>query len=51
MAIIFELPNYGRYRPVTLRILEGLRTDWANAAPRIVQELDIAIAALRKHRL
>jgi hypothetical protein len=48
IAIIFELRNFKRYYPVSLRILKGLRVDWADYGPtgkrsRLHEELDLAI--------
>jgi len=55
IAVIFELRarTFKRYYPVTLRILEGLKHDWASYGPddkrkRLMQELDLAIAHLKK---
>ena len=55
IAIIFELRNFKRYYPVTLRILKGLKTDWSKNAlqpnlPRMLEELDLAIEFI-SHRL
>lgn len=30
VAIIYELHRFKRYKPVTLRIIKGLRDEWAN---------------------
>ncbi len=49
VAIIFELPRFESYRPVSLRILRGLRKDWDGGHPRVIEELDLAIAALGGH--
>ncbi|MBX3586449.1 MAG: hypothetical protein KF796_07375 [Ramlibacter sp.] len=48
IAIIFELRNFKRYYPVTLRIFKGLKQDWAEYGPelkrsRLQEELDLAI--------
>ena len=48
-AAVFELVRFKRYRPVTSRILAGLREDWRNDRsfhPRLAAELDIALDAL-----
>ncbi len=49
IAIIFELRGFKHYFPVTLRILRGLKLDWADYGPadkraRLFEELDLAIA-------
>jgi hypothetical protein len=53
IAIIFELKNFKAYYPVSLRILEGLKTTWSNPdiEPRLVNELNLTIAYLRKNAL
>lgn len=48
IATIFELRSFQFYFPVTLRILRGLRNDWANYGPldkrlRLLEEIDLAI--------
>jgi len=53
IAVIYELQNFKHYFPVSLRILKGLRTDWANYGPaekraRLMEELDLAIAYIQK---
>ena len=55
IAVIFELRarTFKRYYPVTLRILEGLKSDWGSYGPedkrkRLMQELELAIAHLKK---
>ena len=49
VAIIFELRRFRRYKPVTLRIIKGLRDEWANNGRsnlRLISEMDIAIRQL-----
>lgn len=53
IAIIFELQHFKHYFPVTLRILNGLKNDWAEYGPvdkrlRLIEELDIAITFISK---
>jgi len=53
IAVIYELRNFKDYFPVTLRILTGLKTDWADYGPidkraRLMEELDLAIAYIQK---
>jgi hypothetical protein len=43
IAIIFELRRFTFYRPVTKRILAGLRKSWANQDGRLLEEMDFAI--------
>lgn len=48
-AIMFELRNFKRYYPYSLRMLNGLREKWAavpNQFPRLVEELDLTIKFL-----
>lgn len=50
-AIMFELRNFKRYYPYSLRMLNGLREKWAavpNQFPRLVDELDLTIKFLEK---
>ena len=45
-AIIFELRNFKRYYPYSLRMLKGLKETWStysNQYPRLFEELDLAI--------
>ncbi len=49
IAVIFELRSFKPYYPVTLRILKGLKKDWAGFAQpgpgdRLMTEIDLAIA-------
>lgn len=49
VAIIYELHRFKRYKPVTLRIIKGLRDEWANNGSnnsRLISEMDIAIRQL-----
>ena len=39
IAIIFELRHFKEYFPVTLRILTGLKTSWANSNQRLLDEI------------
>lgn len=39
IAIIFELRHFKEYFPVTLRILTGLKTTWANSYQRLHDEI------------
>lgn len=50
-AIMFELRNFKRYYPYSLRMLNGLREKWAavpNQFPRLVEELDLTTKFLEK---
>lgn len=50
-AIMYELRNFKRYYPYSLRMLRGLREKWA-AVPdqfaRLIEELDLTIEFLEK---
>ena len=50
IAIIFELREFKKYYPVTLRILQGLKETWtkSDASPRLRKELDLALEFLVK---
>lgn len=55
-AIVFELKRFKRYRPYTLRMLIGLRGEWAGRDekyPRLINEIDLAIEfmVLKEKRL
>jgi len=48
-AVVFELRHFKRYRELTVRILSGLRTDWANnplVLPRLKTEIDLTLKYL-----
>lgn len=47
VAIVYELQRFKRYKPVTLRILQGLKDEWSGKThPRLIAEMDIAIRKL-----
>lgn len=48
IAIVYELHRFKRYKPVTLRIIRGLRDEWVNKGThsRLISEMDIAIRKL-----
>jgi hypothetical protein len=50
IAVIFELREFKKYYPVTLRILQGLKESWTKPAVplRLHQELDLTIKFLVK---
>jgi hypothetical protein len=46
-AIIYELRNFKRYYPYSLRMLRGLRQQWTSLqVPRLLEELDLTIVFL-----
>jgi hypothetical protein len=48
-AVLFEFRRFRRYKPVTIRILCGLREDWQayrHMSPRLTNELDLTLADL-----
>jgi hypothetical protein len=48
-AIMYELRNFKRYYPYSLRMLRGLKQKWAavpNQFPRLIEELNITIEFL-----
>lgn len=51
-AIIFELRNFKRYYPYSLRMLKGLREKWTcqnpKGSPRLLEELNLTIKYLEK---
>ncbi len=50
VAIVYELQSFKKYKPVTGRILEGLRAEWSSQGKsnsRLIQEMDIAITKLK----
>ena len=50
-AIMFEMRNFKRYYPYSLRMLEGLREKWAavpNRFPRLLNELELTIEFIEK---
>lgn len=49
-AILFELRNFKRYYPYSLRMLYGLRAKWGAVSdqyPRLLEELELTIAYLK----
>ncbi len=49
VAVIFELRNFRKYYPATLRILQGLKENEAwSKYPRLNQELDLTIKFINK---
>ncbi|ESW44912.1 hypothetical protein D022_1572 [Vibrio parahaemolyticus 12310] len=49
VAIVYELCRFKRYKPVTVRILQGLKDEWSNndnKNERLINELDLAIKKL-----
>jgi len=52
-AIIFEMRNFKRYYPYTLRMLKGLREEWvavANQFPRLLDERTMTIDLIERKR-
>lgn len=50
-AIIYEMRNFKRYYSFSYRTLLGLKEKWVNVPdqyPRLVEEIDITIAFLKK---
>jgi hypothetical protein len=50
-AILFELRNFRRYYPYTLRMLHGLREKWSGSHevfPRLLEELELTIKLLER---
>ena len=47
-AVVYELAQFKRYRPCTLRMLRGLRDEWSQGASqiRLIKEIDAAIDSL-----
>tara|TARA_B100000767_G_C19723943_1_gene518588 strand:+ start:47 stop:436 length:390 start_codon:yes stop_codon:yes gene_type:complete len=54
IAIVYELHRFKRYKPVTVRILNGLKVGWSENDTtnfRLIQEIDIAINKLARVKL
>jgi hypothetical protein len=50
-AVMYELRNFKRYYPYSLRMLKGLRVKWAavpNQFTRLIEELDLTVEFLEK---
>lgn len=49
-AIIFEMLNFKRYYPYSLRLLKGLHEKWnvPNQFPRLISELELSIKHIEK---
>jgi hypothetical protein len=48
-TIMFELRNFKRYHPYSLRMLRSLKAKWASAPnqfPRLIEEIDLTIQFL-----
>ena len=46
IAIVFELKNFKRYYPVSLRILQGIKESWSSLPSnykRLIDEIDLTI--------
>jgi len=53
IAVIYELRNFKDYYPVSLRILKGLKSDWASKGPpdqraRRMEELELTIKHIER---
>lgn len=49
VAIVYELQRFKRYKPVTVRILSGLKSEWSGNGSdnsRLITEMNIAIEKL-----
>lgn len=49
VAIVYELQRFKRYKPVTVRILSGLKDEWSgndSHNSRLINEMNIAIKKL-----
>lgn len=54
-AVVYELRNFKHYYPVTLRILQGLKSDWSGSSYgppekrlRLLAEIDLAITYISR---
>jgi hypothetical protein len=50
-AVLYEMRNFKRYYPYSLRMLKGLHDKWANAPgmfPRLINELELTIEHIQK---
>lgn len=50
-AVMYEMRNFKRYYPFTLRMLKGLREKWMvfpNQFPRLMEELNLTIEFIEK---
>lgn len=52
IAVVYELRNYREYKEVSIRILEGLRQEWAGNSKhaRLIEEISYTIERLQKNR-
>lgn len=53
-AIIFEIKNFKRYFPYSLRMLEGLKTNWharAGVHQRVLTEMELTIEHIKQSLL
>lgn len=50
IAIIFELKSFPNYFPVSIRILKGLKEDWANGSKRVIKEIEISLEYMSTNR-
>jgi hypothetical protein len=46
IAIVYELRNFKKYFPVSIRILEGLKESWKNI-PSITKEIELSISYMK----
>ncbi len=51
IAIVFELRNFQRYYPVSLRILQGLRETWSDKIDgRLIKEINLTIKCIERSK-
>jgi restriction endonuclease S subunit len=50
IAIVFELRNFEKYFPVSIRILKGLKDQWEKNKDylRLLQEIDLTLSYMEK---
>ncbi|PWB39110.1 MAG: hypothetical protein C3F02_00620 [Parcubacteria group bacterium] len=51
IAIIYELRSFTNYFGVSARILDGLKKEWSNGNERVMVEIDLSLAYMRKNWL
>jgi hypothetical protein len=49
IAIVYELRNFPKYFDVSERILKGLRVEWEQTNSRIIKEIDLSLAYMKRN--
>jgi hypothetical protein len=48
IAVVYELRNFPKYFDVSIRILEGLLVEWKDNNTRIIEEIKLSLAYMKR---